>query len=93
MSGDYVNRSSRFNERGRRHRDDEESRYSEEYDDDDVSSTTSSEAEEDKKRKKKKIVTFCMILCILAGLICGIVGAVQWNKDDTSSADDGGASE
>ena len=41
MSGDYVIRSSRFNEHGRRHN-------GEQYEDD-VTSTTSSEAEEDRE--------------------------------------------
>ena len=42
MSGDDVTRSSRFNERGRRHNDAES-------EEDDVTSTTSSEAEEDRE--------------------------------------------
>ena len=88
MSGDYVTRSSRFNERGRRHREDEESRYSEEYEDD-VSSTTSSEAKEDRKKSKRRKVTVYMVLAFAASLISAGIGWSQWDN----GAEDGEVSQ
>ena len=76
MSGDYATRSSRFNERGRRHND-AESRHS---DKDDVTSTTSSEAEEDRKKSKRRKVTVFMVLSFVASLISAGIGWSQWDN-------------
>ena len=73
MSGDYVTRSSRFNERGRRHNDAES-------EEDDVTSTTSSEAEEDGKKSKRRKVTVFMVLSFVASLISAGIGWSQWDN-------------